>query len=186
MPLHSLEKAFSGGSVAKHLPDNAENVASIPGWEDPRRRKWQLTPIFLPRKSHGQRSLAGYESMGSQRVRHDWERSCTFRNHKLPPALKPPKTIRKLSGKLTFIYLMFPEFHSLSDSVRGFHHIDMLPYNSHLSLFKKPTQFFQWNELGFCPFYFYFFKKFYMTSRYDFRYDFRILLSIMFQAVCTC
>ena len=24
------------------------------------RRKWQLTPVFLPRKSHGQRSLVGY------------------------------------------------------------------------------------------------------------------------------
>ena len=24
------------------------------------RRKWQLTPVFLPGKSHGQRSLAGY------------------------------------------------------------------------------------------------------------------------------
>ena len=28
------------------------------GWEDPRRRKEQLTPIFLPEKSHGQRSLS--------------------------------------------------------------------------------------------------------------------------------
>ena len=26
----------------------------------PWRRKWQLTPVFLPGKSHGQRSLAGY------------------------------------------------------------------------------------------------------------------------------
>ena len=26
----------------------------------PWRRKWQLTPIFLPRKSHGQRSQMGY------------------------------------------------------------------------------------------------------------------------------
>ena len=26
----------------------------------PWRRKWQSTPIFLPRKSHGQRSLVGY------------------------------------------------------------------------------------------------------------------------------
>ena len=24
------------------------------------RRKWQLTPVFLPRKSHGWRSLVGY------------------------------------------------------------------------------------------------------------------------------
>ena len=28
------------------------------GWEDLWSRKWQLTPVFLPGKSHGQRSLA--------------------------------------------------------------------------------------------------------------------------------
>ena len=33
------------------------------------RRKWQTTPISLPWKSHGQRSL---QSMASQRVGHDW------------------------------------------------------------------------------------------------------------------
>ena len=36
----------------------------------PLRRKWQPTPVFLPGKSHGQRSLAS--STGSQRVGHDW------------------------------------------------------------------------------------------------------------------
>ena len=36
-------------------------------------RKWQPTPVFLPGKSHGQRSLAGrLQSMWSQRVRCDW------------------------------------------------------------------------------------------------------------------
>ena len=44
----------------------------------PWRKKWQLTPVFLPGKSHGQRNLAGYgpvhfrrsqklSSMGSQK-----------------------------------------------------------------------------------------------------------------------
>ena len=36
----------------------------------PWRRKWQPTPVFLPGKSYGQRSLAGY-SPWSARVRHD-------------------------------------------------------------------------------------------------------------------
>ena len=36
----------------------------------PWRRKWQITPVFLPRKSHGQRSLAGY-SPWDCRVGHD-------------------------------------------------------------------------------------------------------------------
>ena len=34
-------------------------------------RKWQPTPVFLPGKFHGQRSLAGYGPWGSQRVGHD-------------------------------------------------------------------------------------------------------------------
>ena len=34
----------------------------------PRRRKWQCTPIFLPGKSHRQRSLVSCSPWGSQRV----------------------------------------------------------------------------------------------------------------------
>ena len=34
------------------------------GWEDPRRREWQSTPVFLSGESHGQRSLVGYNSWG--------------------------------------------------------------------------------------------------------------------------
>ena len=36
----------------------------------PWRREWLPTPVFLPEEFHGQRSLAGYKSMGSQRVEH--------------------------------------------------------------------------------------------------------------------
>ena len=37
----------------------------------PWRRKWQPPPVFLPGKSHGQRSLAGCSLWGLKRVRHD-------------------------------------------------------------------------------------------------------------------
>ena len=37
----------------------------------PWRREWQPTPLSLPGKSHGQRSLAGCSSQGCKRVRHD-------------------------------------------------------------------------------------------------------------------
>ena len=30
------------------------------GWEDPLEKEMATTPVFLPRESHGQRSLAGY------------------------------------------------------------------------------------------------------------------------------
>ena len=35
------------------------------------RRKWQPTPVFLPGKSHGPRSLMGYSPGCHKRVRHD-------------------------------------------------------------------------------------------------------------------
>ena len=37
----------------------------------PWRRKWQPTPVFLPVKSHGQKSLVGYTPWGCK-VRHNW------------------------------------------------------------------------------------------------------------------
>ena len=46
--------------MVKNLPANAGDVGSIPGLgRSPWRRKWQPTPVFLPGKSHGQRSLGG-------------------------------------------------------------------------------------------------------------------------------
>ena len=39
--------------------------------KSPWRRQWQPTPVFLPEKSHRQRSLAGYSPWGRKRVRHD-------------------------------------------------------------------------------------------------------------------
>ena len=33
--------------------------------------KWQPIPVFLPGKSHGQRSLGGYSPRGRERVRHE-------------------------------------------------------------------------------------------------------------------
>ena len=46
---------FPGGSVVKNPPADAGDSDWIP-W----RRKWQPTTVFLPGKSHGQRSLVGY------------------------------------------------------------------------------------------------------------------------------
>ena len=34
------------------------------GWEDPGRRAWQPTPVFLPGEPHGDRSLVGYSPWG--------------------------------------------------------------------------------------------------------------------------
>ena len=41
------------------------------GWEDPIEEEMQPTPVFLPAKSHWQRSLVGYSPWGHKRVGHD-------------------------------------------------------------------------------------------------------------------
>ena len=59
----------SGGAVVKNPSATQETqemwVQSL-GWENPWRRKWQPTPVFLPGKFHGQRSLAGYSPQGHE------------------------------------------------------------------------------------------------------------------------
>ena len=55
--------------MIKNLPASLEgkrNSSSIPGLGRliPSRRKWQPTPVFMPGKFHGQRSLAGYSPWG--------------------------------------------------------------------------------------------------------------------------
>ena len=60
--------------MVKNLSANAENVrdlSSVPGLgRSPGEGNGEPTPVFLPGKSHGQRSLAGYKPWG-YRVRHD-------------------------------------------------------------------------------------------------------------------
>ena len=53
-----------GGTVEKNMPANAgdtRDAGPIPGWgRFPWKRKWQPTLVFLPGKSHEQRSLVSY------------------------------------------------------------------------------------------------------------------------------
>ena len=48
----------------KRLPTTRETRVRSLGREDPQRRKWQPTPVLLPGKSHGLRSLVGYRPWG--------------------------------------------------------------------------------------------------------------------------
>ena len=49
---HLLFTDMTGNIFYSHFPDV------------PRRRKWQPTPVFFPRESHGQGSLVGYSPGG--------------------------------------------------------------------------------------------------------------------------
>ena len=63
---YHLTPGFPGGSDGKESACNAGDLGLIPGLEDPWRREWLPTPVFLPGKSHGQRSLAGYSPQGRE------------------------------------------------------------------------------------------------------------------------
>ena len=55
------QRGFPGGSGVKNLPAMQERQVSSLGWEDaPEKEMTTRTPVLLPGKSHGQRSLAGY------------------------------------------------------------------------------------------------------------------------------
>ena len=55
-------QGFPAGSNGKVSACNAGDLGSIPGLGSkiPWRRKWQPTPVLLPGKFHGRRSLVGY------------------------------------------------------------------------------------------------------------------------------
>ena len=63
-----LYMGFPGGSVVKNPPANAGDARAwgFNPWVGKIlwRRKWQPSPVFLPGKSHGQRSLEGYCPQG--------------------------------------------------------------------------------------------------------------------------
>ena len=67
-----MGEGFQSGSVVTNLPASAEDMGSIPGsGRSPGKGNGNPTPVLLPGKSHGQRSLAGYNPWGSKRVRCD-------------------------------------------------------------------------------------------------------------------
>ena len=68
--------------MVKNLPVNATDAGDVwvqsLGQEDPLRRKWQPTPVFLPGKSQEERSLVGYslrDHKESNRAEHTHARN---------------------------------------------------------------------------------------------------------------
>ena len=66
------------------------------------RRKWQPTPVFLPGKSHGQRSLEGYSPRG-------WQESdmTEWLSQYYPSCLFP--SVVCICSFFFFFFLLFPE-----------------------------------------------------------------------------
>ena len=68
------ERGFPDGTVVKNPPANTRDAGDqdlIPGSGRSPGVGNGYTPVFLPGKSHGQRTFGGLQSMGSQRVEHE-------------------------------------------------------------------------------------------------------------------
>ena len=61
------QRRFPDGPAVNNPPANVNPWVRKIRW----RRKWLLPLVFLPGKSHGQRSLASYSPRGHKRVGHD-------------------------------------------------------------------------------------------------------------------
>ena len=69
-----LSSAPPVAQTVKRLPTMWETQVQPLGWEDPLEKKMATHSSTLDGKSHGLRSLV-VQSMGSQRIRHDWATS---------------------------------------------------------------------------------------------------------------
>ena len=69
--LTPVHMGFPRGSDGKESAYNAGDLGLILGL-GPWRRAWQPTPVFLPGESPWTEEPGGLQSMGSQRVGHDW------------------------------------------------------------------------------------------------------------------
>ena len=86
---------FPGGSALKNPPANtcqAGDIGSIPG-SGRFLGEGNNYPVFLPGKSHRQKSLAGYHPQGLKRVGHDF----VTKKQKLPGA--SPGGSREFEGE---------------------------------------------------------------------------------------
>jgi len=73
---------FPSDSAVKNL--STRQGTQVP-WvrKIPWRRKWQPTPVFLPAKSHGERSLAGYSPWGHKIFGHNLSTKQQHKNNKI-------------------------------------------------------------------------------------------------------
>ena len=73
--------------VVKNPSANARDIKVwVPslGQEDPLGKEWQPIPIFLPRKFHGQRSLASYSPWGCKELDTTEQLAHTHEGHPEP------------------------------------------------------------------------------------------------------
>ena len=105
---------FPGGSVVKNLPAMQETKVWFLGWEDPLRRKWQPTAVFLARKIPWTEVPGRLQFTESQRVGYDWVHTPTAWLH--VPVSPYQSTLLQLcySDHLKYFSNIFPCYYYCS------------------------------------------------------------------------
>ena len=65
---YALYQAFLVAQMVKNLPKMQETQGPSLGWNYPLEKECLATPVFLPGKFHGQRSLAAYCRWGHKEL----------------------------------------------------------------------------------------------------------------------
>ena len=83
-------------SSKEHLPIQEIQVWPL-DWEDPLEKEMQPISVFLPRKSHGQRRLAGYSLSSVQSLSHVWLFATPWiAAHQVPLSITNSRSLPKL------------------------------------------------------------------------------------------
>ena len=115
---------FPGGSEGKASPCNVGDPGWIPGLgRSPGEGNGQPTPVLLPGKLHGRRSLVD-DSPWGRRVGHDWVTSLHFIHHSWPltasASSAPPAIPYSLQDVLDFTGYSFSVSFIGMSAVLGF------------------------------------------------------------------
>ena len=119
-----MKMGLPGGSVVKNLSvkqDVQQMWVRSLGWEDIWRRKWQPTLVFLPGKSHQQRSLADCSSLGRKELDMTelTKQQTTIHENKGNNRLYSTGKVMKAIWKIKFVFIQkFSLYKLQSDGLR--------------------------------------------------------------------
>ena len=148
----TLLRGFQAGSVVENLPANAgDRRCKCSPWAGkmPCRGKRQLTPVFLPGKFHGQRSLVGCSLWGREELDMTEQLNVIHMHLLKSVGLCPVPDLRHFHShyflKCFFSSILF--LSSRSTPVAGF-----CPLESEALLFSLSVLLFRWAHLYRCIF----------------------------------
>ena len=122
LALSTVLWAFQVALVVKNLSVNAGDIRHEfdPWVEKIPWKRTQPTPVFLPGKSHEQRSLGGPQSIWSQRVRHDWsDLACSHALSSITTfCFLPSISLRTYNGVLPIYFTIICQLHPSVCSMR--------------------------------------------------------------------